>query len=323
MEAIGGSTSGGIGGTTGSQQNTTVTLKMQLWKDITATVASMKSAKGQVSASPSSGTITVTDSDDALRRIDHYLTPLNAQLEKQVLFNVDLVSVELTDTDALGWSMNALYQSLSQKYGFALASSFTAPADAVSSTFSILKNSGSPWSGTEAVVKALSEQGSVGLRRAPSTMTLNYQTVSVQTARQTGFVAGATTTNTAQVGSSTTLQTGMVTTGLNMSLTPYVFDDNRMLLQFSINLSSLLDIRKVDRGQAYAELPELNLPINMSQKVRLNPGETLMLSGFDDEDTNASQSGTFTPKNWLLGGGINSGKRKTKMIVLITPVVRE
>lgn len=317
----GGSTSGGIGGATGSQQTTSVTLKMELWRDIIATVTGMRSAKGVVVGSPSTGTITVTDNEDVIARMDRYLTPLNAQLEKQVVFNVDLVSVELNDTDSLGLSFSALYQSLSQKYGFALASSFTAPANAVTGTFSILKNSGSPWSGTDAIVKALSEQGNVGLKRAPSATTLNLQTVSVQTARQTGFVPGATTTNTAQVGSTTTLQTGMVTTGLNMSLTPYVLEDNRMLVQFSINLSSLLNIRTVSKGDAFAEVPELNLPINMSQKVRLNPGETLMLSGFDDEDTNATQSGTLTPKNWLLGGGINATKRRTKLIVLITPMV--
>ncbi|MCY0853023.1 PilN family type IVB pilus formation outer membrane protein [Cupriavidus sp. D39] len=317
------STAGGIGGSTGSQQSTTVTLKMELWKDIMETVKGMKSPKGTVVGAPSTGTITVTDNEDVLSRMERYVTPLNARLEKQVVFDVDLVSVETNDTDALGLSFNALFQTLNQKYGFSLASSFSAPTAAASGTFSILKNSGSRWSGTDAIVSALSEQGNVGLRRAPSATTLNLQTVSVQVARQKGFVAGSTTTNTAQVGSTTTLQTGMVTTGLNMSLTPYVFEDNRMLVAFSINLSSLLNIRAVSRGDTYAELPELNLPINMSQKVRLASGDTMMLSGFDDEDTNATQTGTFTPSNWLLGGGINGTKRKTKLLVLITPRVMQ
>ncbi|MFD2274642.1 hypothetical protein ACFS07_35685 [Undibacterium arcticum] len=39
-----------------------------------------------------------------------------------------------------------------------------------------------------------------------------------------------------------------------------------MLLQFSINLSSLRDIRKVSSNGSSAEVPEVDLPINSTQK---------------------------------------------------------
>lgn len=318
-----GGTSGGIGGTTGSQQTTTVTTKLQIWKDIIETVKGMKSAQGTVNPGASVGTIVVTDNDDVLNRMDTYLANLNKLLEVQVTFNVDVISVELTDTDSLGLSFDALYSTLSGKYGFSLASQFTGAAGAVSSTFSILKNSGSPWSGTDAVVKALSEQGQVGLRRAPSAATLNMQTVSVQSARQTGFIASSSNTSTPQVGSTQALNPGTVTTGLNMTLTPYVYEDGKMLVQFNINLSSLLNLRQITVGNAYAESPELNSPIVMSQKVRLNAGETLMLSGSDDDDSNSKLTGAGAPQNWLLGGGMNSQRHKTKILVLITPLVMQ
>lgn len=318
-----GGTSGGIGGTTGSQQTTTVTTKLQIWNDIIDTVKGMKSAPGTVNPGRSIGTIVVTDNDDVLNRIDAYLANLNKLLEVQVTFNVDVISVELTDTDSLGLSFDALYSTLSGKYGFSLASQFTGATGGVSSTFSILKNSGSPWSGTDAVVKALSEQGQVGLRRAPSAATLNMQTVSVQSARQTGFIASSSNTSTPQVGSTQALNPGTVTTGLNMTLTPYVYEDGKMLVQFNINLSSLLNLRQITVGNAYAESPELNSPIVMSQKVRLNAGETLMLSGSDDDDSNSKLTGAGAPQNWLLGGGMNSQRHKTKILVLITPLVMQ
>ncbi len=126
--------------------------------------------------------------------------------------------------------------------------------------------------------------------KQPTVSTLNLQAVPVQVAKQDGYVPGSQTVTTANVGTTTTFQTGIITSGFNMSLLPYVLSDNRMLLQFSINLSTLRNIRTVkdSAGGGFAEVPELDLPINSSQKVRLNPGETLMLSGFDQEDDAAS-----------------------------------
>lgn len=121
--------------------------------------------------------------------------------------------------------------------------------------------------------------------KQPTVSTLNLQAVSVQVAKQDGYAPGSQTVTTANVGTTTTFQTGIITSGFNMSLLPYVMSDNRMPLQFSINLSTLRNIRTV-KDSAGGGLPKCRNSICRStpQKVRLNPGETLMLSGFDQED---------------------------------------
>lgn len=319
----GGSSGGNLGGTSGTNQNTVVAMKASMWKDLQTTVESMRSGKGRVAVSPSMGTVTVTDNSDVLSRVRSYVDRENTSLTKQVLFNIKVVSVTVNDTDSAGISWAAVYQSLSGKYGFKLTSAFAAPSNAVAGAFSILQNSGSQWAGTDAIVNALSEQANVSIVKEPTASTLNLQPVAVQVARQDGFIAGTSTTTTAQVGSSTALQTGMITTGFNMSLLPYVMQDNRMLLQFSINLSNLRNLRQVREGNAIAELPEVDLPVSSTQKVRLSPGDTLMLTGFDQEDQSATRTGSFTPGNVLFGGGVNAKKSKSTLIVLITPLITE
>jgi type IVB pilus formation R64 PilN family outer membrane protein len=310
-------------GKSGTNQNTTISLKTSIWKDIKNTIESMISVKGKIAISPSTGAITVTDNTETLARVREYITQENINLTKQVLFNIKVVSVTFNHGDRFGISWDAVFQALNNKYGFKLAGNFAAPDNAIVSTLSILKNSGSSWAGTDAVVNALSEQGQVSIVKEPSASTLNLQPVALQVARQEGFIAGTNTTNTAQVGSSTALQTGMITTGFNMSLLPYILQDNRMLLQFSINLSNLRRLRTVKSGTAIAELPELDLPINSTQKVRLSPGDTLMLTGFEQDDQNVSHTGSFTPKNFLFGGGMAANKTKSTLVVLITPVIME
>lgn len=321
----GGTSGGGIGGQTTSSQTTTVILKTAIWDDVKKTLDSMVSIKGRCVTSPSTAAITCTDNADVLGRIRSYVERENVNLTKQVLFQIRIVSVGLTNTDAFGISWSAVYQTLSNKFGFKLSSAFAAPQSAVTSTFSILSGSSSPWAGTDAILSALAEQGTVSIVKQPTVSTLNLQAVPVQVAKQDGYVPGSQTVTTANVGTTTIFQTGIITSGFNMSLLPYVMSDNRMLLQFSINLSTLRNIRTVkdSAGGGFAEVPELDLPINSSQKVRLNPGETLMLSGFDQEDDAASYSGVGHARNFVFGGGVKSSRTRGTLVVLITPVIME
>lgn len=320
-----GGVSGGISGQTTSSQTTTVVLKTAIWDDVKNTLDSMVSIKGGCVTSPSTGAITCTDNADVLGRIRNYVDRENGNLTKQVLFQIRIVSVTLTDSDAFGISWGAVYQTLSNKYGVKLSSAFAAPQNAVTGTLSVLSGSASPWAGTDAILSALSEQGAVSIVKQPTVSTLNLQAVPVQVAKQDGFVPGSQTVTTANVGTTTTFQTGIITTGFNMSLLPYVMADNRMLLQFSISLSNLRNIRTVKDGGGggFAEVPELDLPINSSQKVRLNPGETLMLSGFDQEDNSSTRSGVDQAKNFLFGGGVKGVRTRGTLVVLITPVIME
>lgn len=321
----GGGSGGGIGGQTTSSQTTTVVLKTAIWEDVAKTLDSLVSIKGRCVTSPSTGAITCTDNADVLGRIRNYVDRENGNLTKQILFQIRIVSVTLTDSDAFGISWSAVYQTLSNKYGVKLSSAFAAPQNAVTGTFSVLAGSTSPWAGTDAILSALAEQGAVSIVKQPTVSTLNLQAVPVQVAKQDGFVPGSQTVTTANVGTTTTFQTGIITTGFNMSLLPYVMNDNRMLLQFSINLSHLRNIRTVKDGGGggFAEVPELDLPINSSQKVRLNPGETLMLSGFDQEDDSSIYTGAGHPKNFLFGGGVKGSRTRGTLVVLITPVIME
>lgn len=320
----GGSGTGGVSGSGSSSQSTSVTLKTSIWDDVKKTLDNMVSSRGKCSVSPSTGAIVCSDNADSLGRIRNYIENENINLTKQVLFRIRVVSVTLFDTHSFGISWSAVYQALAQKYGLALTNTFAAPTTSMAATFSILPDTGSRWAGTDFIVNALAEQGTVSIVKEPMVSTLNLHAVPVQIAKQDGYVPGSQTTTTANVGTTTTLQTGTITTGFNMNLLPYVLPDNRMLLQFSINLSSLRNIRKITAaGGAYAEVPELDLPINSSQMVKLKRGETLMLSGFDQEDKSSDSTGTTSAKNFLLGGGVSAGNNKSTLLVLITPVIMD
>lgn len=330
-----GGAGGGVSGSSGSTQTTTVTNKTAITDDIIANIKSMLTPNvGRISEPPksaansgggfSTGAVTITDTPEVLDRIAIYLKSENDNITKQVLLNVKVLSVTLTDKDSLGIDWTLVYKSVSG-YGLGLKNQFTGDTNAVSGTVSILDNAtggAGRFAGSSLIVQALAQQGRVSTVTSPSVTTLNLQPVPVQVARQTSYLASVQTTSTAQVGSTTSLTPGTVTTGFNMNLLPVVMPDNNLLLQYSINLSALQRLRQVSSGGNTIEIPEVDNRI-FSQKVRLKSGETLVLSGFEQSIDNGNRQGIGRADFWLLGGGVGTDNRRDVIVVLITPVIQD
>ncbi len=323
---VSGGTGGGLSGDAGSRQTTAVSLKTSITDDLSKTVQSMLTPKvGRMAMSAATGALTVTDTPEALARVEQYLQSENRWMTQQVLLNVNVISVTLTDQDCLGIDWHLVYETLSGHFGIRLKKAFQTESGGMSGSVGILETAAgaaAPFSGSNVVIQALSQQGRVSTITSPSVTTLNLQPVPVQIARQTSYLASVQMTNTAQVGSTTSLTPGTVTTGFNMNLLPYVMPDRHLLLQYSINLSALQRLRSVKSGTSMIEIPEVDNRI-FSQKVRLKSGQTLVLSGFEQSIDRGAKSGVGDPNNLLLGGARDADNRRDVIVVLITPIIME
>lgn len=321
-----GGSDSGVSGFSGSSQSTAVSLKTSITKDIEKAIEAMLTPMGKMSMAMSTGTVTVTDRPEVLNRIGRYLDGENKKLTQQILLNVKVFSVSLTDKDSTGIDWNLVYKAASGNASFNLSNASAAlDTTAVSGNVGVLDGA---FTGTTAIVKALSQQGKVSVVTSPSVTTLNLQPVPVQVARQTGYVASVSTTNTANIGSTSSITPGTVTTGFNMDLLPLILPDKELLLKYSINISSLIQIRSVSSGgekdetASRIEVPELDNRI-FSQKVRLRSGSTLILSGFDQTSENGKKSGVGAAWNMALGGSATRETTHDVIVVMITPIIQE
>lgn len=313
--------SGGSGGGSGSavsannSQNIGVASKLSVYSGMESAIKVMLSPYGKVLASPATGAITVVDTPDTLDRVAAYIEGENKALSRQIAINVTVLSVSLSDSDEYGINWNAVYNTLNRK--FQINNTFTPSTGAVGFTASILGSS--RFSGTTAMINALSEQGKVRRQTTASVVTLNNQPVPVQVARQTTYLASSQTSIVAQVGTTTTLVPGVVTAGFNMSILPHVLTNGTVMLQFSTDISTLRTIRVIESNGTKIESPELDTR-NFLQRVSMKSNETLIISGFEQTDDNLDYRGVGSAKNPLLGGGANAKKTKEVIVVLITPV---
>jgi len=320
----GGGASGGVGGSSGTQQSTTVSLDTKPDEDLRKTVESMLTpGKGRVAYSRSTSMLSVTDTLEVLDRVGTLIDEMNVSATTQVLLNIKVISVTLSDSDEFGINWTTIYQNLAKNYGLGLSNSFQSSASAVSASVSILKGD-SRFSGSNLIVKALQQQGHVSMVTQPSVTTLNMEPVPVQVAEQQDIIAATQTTLSGGTSdfAQVTRTTKTITSGFNMNLLPYVLPDSEtVLLQFSMQMASPPQLRTVGSDDNSQELAK-SASRTFSQKVKLRSGETLILSGFEQTANDTTRSGVGSPRNWLLGGGRKSTRNREVIVILITPLVQ-
>ena len=109
-------------------------------------------------------------------------------------------------------------------------------------------------------------------------------------------------------GDTTSLVPGEVTTGFAMTVIPHIMDGRRVVLQYTVNLSSLDDLSEFRSGDSTIQLPKVSTR-SFAQRMSLRMGQTLVLAGFEQElDARDTAGG-------ILGFGKNREYRKTMIII--------
>lgn len=328
MGGGGGGAGGAAGGAATSQtqtqiqsgQTTTMNTEVEVINATAESVQSMLTKGGQMAVMPGASAITVTDVPAVLDRIDRYIENLNERLTRQVAIDVRLYSVQVEDTESFGIDWTTVYQTLSNRYGITTQSYSDAPANAQSLNLSVLDPT-SAYSGSQLLVQALATQGSLATRTSASVITLSGQPVPVQVTSETSYVAGSELALAGVAGNPIVTNTlGTITTGFSLTMLPVILDNQDVLLQFTINLSALRGLRSVGQGDSQIEAPNVDSR-QFLQRVRMRSGATLVMSGFEQEGHDVQNRGVGSPRFWLAGGGANSSRTHTVLVLVLTPRV--
>lgn len=327
-KVVGGTTSSsGSSGTSGSSslsgeqstsQQTNVAVASKVYDDIKATVSAMLSAEGSSWLAPGSATLTVTDTPEVLNRIGEYIDRQNAILDRQVKLRVDVYRITFRDTKQIGIDWKAVY-SAAKGMGYTLTSAF---GDAASDATTIgVSSSSGHLSGSEVLIKALNQQANISSATTTNTVTTNMVPAPLQIAKETTYLA-KTSTTTSDSYSSTELEPGTITTGLFMTVLPYIRDNGTIQLQMSFSLSDDPTITTVSAkdGSTSIQTPTTDVR-SLTQRANLKPGQTLVLNGFQSLYNEANRQGT-TSKSWFgFGGGESAERDRSMLLVLVTPVL--
>ncbi|WP_307546736.1 PilN family type IVB pilus formation outer membrane protein [Xanthomonas sacchari] len=314
----GGGGGGGVSGTVGSSQTTVTSMKSSLYTDVESSIKVLLTPGiGRVALSYSTGAVTVTDTPDVLDRIESMLDKENTTLTKQVTLHAKVLSLTLNDGNEVGVNWDAVYKTLSSKFEFKTPFQ---PASTAGTLGTSVINTGN-FAGTNVIVSALSTLGTVNTITSPSLKTLNLRPAPIQIARQIGYIQSAQISQTEGAGTLGGLTPGFVTVGFNMTVVPRLLAQNdEMILQYSINISALNELRSEEAGGTKIEMPDIDTR-NFNSEVRLHAGETLILHGFEQDNHTANRRGMGSPFAWMLGGSAKGQRQRTAIVILITPEI--
>lgn len=323
----GSSTEGGSAGS--NSVNLSNSAQIEMWSKIDAAVRSIASADAQINIDSSNGTITVTATPTDIKKIAKFVNEQNVRLSRQVAITVKVLQLAMEDDDSYGVNWNAVFSGNShiKRLGIASATG-VAPTGAGALDMNIVSGS---WS-IAPVIQALSTQGKTNLVTSGTITTLNNKPAPIQVVKTQNYISEITKTNSgADDYYDISTETKEIETGFTLDILPRILEHGRLLIMFNMTLSDLLSLEKVNIGGGKSTDPDsgsyIQNPVvesrGFSQEISMKSGETLVLSGYERTEDSVDKRGVGSPDNILLGGSNEGKRKKTMIIILLTPVVLE
>lgn len=313
---------GGDAGQGGS--NTQTQTQINIFDAIAAGVQGLLSADGKSSVGREFSSVTVTDTPEVIRKVEKYIADVNRTLTQEVVMDVTVLSVQLSNDDERGIDWNLVYES-GQSASFGLTSAGGVPSPVGSLTGAILNTAtgtAGKYAGSSIVVQNLARQGDVSVVTTATLRTLNNRPVPMAIGDRITYIASSSTT----IGDGSTtgaLDTEELSVGFALNVNPHVLDDaETILMQLGVNISQLNELRTITQGSSLIQAPDVSSR-DFLQSVSMKSGETLVMAGFErmtnDIERRAMGPG---PKWWPFGGGRATGKKREIIVIVIQPYVQ-
>ncbi|CAK8742746.1 Outer membrane lipoprotein BfpB [Sodalis praecaptivus] len=249
-------------------------------------------------------------------RVEDYIDSLNKKLRNQVTISVTVYSLKLNNNSEWNYSLSSLFSALKGRF------SGTLGVDSLTSGNNQAM-SGVMNSNTKFLLDILDSQGKVSVADSATVTTMSGQPVPLQVANARGYVSQITTTVSDNV-TSTSATTSAVNTGFSLDILPKVLNDGKVLVQYGVNISSLVGAQNgfdnVKIGENNIQLPNINQHAFIQESLMKND-ETLVLAGYQKSDTESGDSGKGNPNFKILGGSRDAIMNKQLIIICLTPTI--
>lgn len=325
-----------MGGSTDASNataNTSLTssVEVALWENVEKAITSMIGQDSKLTIDPANGTISLTATPNDVQRVAHYINEQNNRLSRQVAISVKVLQVTLSDKDQYGLNLSAIFDDNHTKTSILSPSGLS---DDITKNLSMTIMPGNFT--VSSFIQALSSQNNTTLITSGTVTTLNNKPAPIQVTRKENYISEITKTNSGSSGDSSdydiSTETEEIETGFTLDVLPRILEHGRLLVLFNLTLSDLIELQKVylnssedastqDSGQ-YIQNPIIETR-GFTQEVAMKSGESLILSGYERVENEASKTGVGSATNSLLGGTAEASKTRSILVIILTPVVLE
>ncbi len=278
-----------------------------------------------VAESGGSSSIVVTDTPAVLQRIGRYLDDENRALTRRVRLVFEELTVAVNDNAEAGLDWNLVFSSAK------VAASLAVPGSGLveAASMSLGMNEGS-FQGSDAIIKALSQVGRVLRRSRMPVLTLNRRPVTHAVRTTFSYIdkvqTTALSTSAGMALPSVSVSQREETVGSLITLVPDAQDDGQILLSVAYDNTVAQPLKTVTFGDKDNPLQLQQITIDGNgtvQQVALQPGQPLVISGFDrsQEETEGRRLNPGVPI--ALGGSDRASSQNLTTVMVVTAQVEE
>ena len=286
---------------------------IDLASDVEASLRLAAGSGSVVSFSRGTGIAMINATPEAQRRVARLVASLNSELTAQIAFDVNILTVNLSMSESRGVDVRALVGK-----GSGSTVSWTGKHEVASSPAVVNIGVIEGKVDIEAVVRALSRTGGVSVETRAGAATVNNRIVPVEVVRQTAYARKVEAVPGEDGATRTTIEPGMLTTGLEMHLLPRLLNDQEIFLRFGIELSDLNELAEFTSDRQTIQLPKVSTT-SFEQSAILGNGQILILAGFERDRTVADRSSGGDGFGALFGGKSEARIERISTVLLIRP----
>ncbi|AMR78030.1 hypothetical protein [Cupriavidus nantongensis] len=319
-----GSTSGSSTGGSGA----TTEYDVDVWRDIKDS-AQVVAAGAKTAVNPTAGSVTVTGTPTQVRYVEDWAKSLAANQSQQVSLTMDIYTVDVNAEDNYNWNPSVIFKSVSGKFGATLSGpqspaivSGTNPLSLTTSILSTATGGLAQFSGSEVAYNALSTLGHVAQVFHQDITILNGSPGLMQLADVAGYLASQTPSASVAIGATPlppTLTPGSLTTGLTATFLPKILN-GKVFLAMDMTNSNDKGFGKAGTDASFIQTPNYNKS-SFHQSTMLTPGQSLLLTGIQQQKGKSNSSGVGSSSNYFLGGGVGNTTNKQITAIVITAKV--
>ena len=326
-----GSSSQNSSGSNGNSDNTTVTTKseFQFWDKLAQEIDDILSRDNDLKISSKSiinreaGVITITGTQNQIKRISEYLTKIKLRLHKQVMLETKLLELTYAKSDSIGVDWSKFDLSLKGNLGKSWGDGATTQTS-LSYDFSM-----------DGLVDFLNKYGKINVLSTPKILTLNNQPAVINIGEQFNYryQSGSLSTANATTSATNTYMMNSVFVGLTLNIVPEITDNGFVILKVNPVVSEKIDTDTTlasDGGDVFDEQgvrimpPDIRIK-QLSSIVKAKDGDRVIVGGListinKTTDNSIPLLGDIPGVGWLFKNKSKS-KYKTELIIVITPKI--
>ena len=293
-------------------------------------VQTLLTRAGVAAAQPgATASIVVTDTPDALARVASYIERENRILTRRVRLVFEEITLVHNDLGSVGLDWNLLYDSV--RATAAAVATGNVASGAASLAGSVVDG---PYSGSRALLSALSQVGTVIRHTSVPVLTLNRRPVTHAVRTTFTYIDQVQSTSVGVTGSdgvqgalpSVSISQKEETVGVFLTLVPDVQQDGQILLSVAYDSTVAQPLKTVSFGSGDNQIQIQQITVDGNgtvQQVELRPGQPMVISGFDRSRLEHDRRRLDRDAPLVLGGEERALQERTSTLVVLSAYAEE